>query len=255
MTASDIRTIDFGGEAINFLIERTSRRKTVAISVGYDGVRVLAPADVADDHILGIVRKKGPWFLSKQAGYRELRSVTSAHEFVSGETVHYLGRPYRLQVVPDDGTTVATRIVARGSRLIAPVPAGANDMIRRLSVRSGLRLWYHERAKAHFPIRANAIASLLGVKISTVHIVDQSKRWGSCAACGRIRLNWRLVMAPMSLVDYVIAHEVCHVLEHNHSRRFWRSLEIIMPDYETRLRKLDRLGRLFFGSLARLTPS
>jgi predicted metal-dependent hydrolase len=245
MKASDIRTIDFGGEAINFLIKRTSRRKTVAISVGYDGVRVLAPVDVADDHIFGIVRKKGPWVLGKQAGYRELGSVAGAREFVSGETVHYLGRAYRLKVVPDN-TTVVTRIVARGSHLIAPVPAGADGMIRRSAVRSGLCLWYRERAKAHFPVRAKAIASLLGVKTPTVHIVDQSKRWGSCDARGRIRLNWRLVMAPMSLMDYVIAHEVCHVLEHNHSRRFWRSLEIIMPDYETRLRKLDRLGHLFF---------
>nr|WP_277356842.1 M48 family metallopeptidase [Brucella melitensis] len=74
---------------------------------------------------------------------------------------------------------------------------------------------------------------------------DQSKRWGSCDARGRIRLNWRLAMAPMPLVDYVIAHEACHILEHNHSRRFWRSLEAIMPDYEDRLRRLDRMGHQF----------
>ena len=243
MTAWDIRTIDFGGEAINFQVERTSRRKTVAISVGFDGVRVLAPIDIADDHILGIVRKKGPWVLGKQAGYRELGSVTGVREFVSGETVHYLGRPYRLKVIPDN-TTIVTRIVARGSHLIAPVPAGADDMIRRSSVRSGLRLWYHGRAKVHFPVRAKAIARLLGIKTPTIKVVDQSKRWGSCDARGHIRLNWRLVVVPMSLVDYVIAHEVCHVLEHNHSRRFWRSLETIMPDYEIRVRTLDRLGHM-----------
>lgn len=244
MTATNVYTIDFGGEAIRFHLERTSRRKTVAISVGYDGVRVLAPMDVAEDHIFGIVRKKAPWVLGKQAGYRELGGVPADREFVSGETVHYLGRAYRLKVVPDK-TTVVTRIVARGSQLMAPVPADVDDMIRRSSVRSGLRLWYQERAKAHFPVRAKAIATLLGIPTPTVHVVDQSKRWGSCDARGRIRLNWRLIMAPMSLVDYVIAHEACHVLEHNHSRRFWRSLEIIMPDYEIRVRKLDRLGHLF----------
>jgi predicted metal-dependent hydrolase len=245
MTAVNVRTIDFGGEAISFLIERTSRRKTVAISVGYDGVRVLAPVDVAEDHIFGIVRKKGPWVLGKQAGYRELGSTPGGREFVSGETVHYLGRAYRLKVVADKAT-VATRIIARGSQLTAPVPADVDEMIRRASVRSGLRLWYRERAKAHFPVRAMAIANLLGIPTPTVHVVDQSKRWGSCDARGHIRLNWRLIMAPMSLVDYVIAHEACHVLEHNHSRRFWRSLEIIMPDYEVRVRKLDQLGHLFF---------
>jgi predicted metal-dependent hydrolase len=163
---------------------------------------------------------------------------------VSGETFYYLGRAYRLKVVRDK-TTVATRIIARGSQLIAPVPLEVDSAIRRASVRGGLRLWYRERAKAHFPVRVMALAGLLGVPTPRIQIVDQSKRWGSCDARGRIRLNWRLMMAPMSLVDYVIAHEACHVLEHNHSRRFWRSLEIIMPDYESRVRALDRMGHLF----------
>eukprot|EP01037_Dinobryon_pediforme_P020726 gene20726-21422_t len=178
------------------------------------------------------------------AGYQELGGAPIVREFVSGETFHYLGRPYRLKVAPDVDTVV-TRIVARGSQLLAPVPTGVDAAIRRASVRSGLRLWYRERAKVHFPARAKAMASLLGIPTPTVHIVDQSKRWGSCDARGRIRLNWRLIMAPMSLVDYVIAHEACHILEHNHSHRFWRSLETIMPDYETRVHQLDRLGHLF----------
>lgn len=244
MTTTGLHSIEFGGEAISFVVTRTTRRKTVAISVGFDGVRVLAPADVDDEHILGVVRKKGPWVLRKQAGYRELGGTPVVREFVSGETFHYLGRPYRLKVTPDSDTLV-TRIVARGSQLFAPVPAGVDAAIRRASVRSGLRLWYRDRAKVHFPARAKAMANLLGIPTPSVHIVDQSKRWGACDARGRIRLNWRLIMAPMSLVDYVIAHEACHVLQHNHSHSFWRSLETIMPDYEERIRKLDRTGYHF----------
>lgn len=243
MTAN-AHMIDFSGEAISFSVQRTLRQKTIAISVGYDGVRVLAPIDVTDDRVLGVVRKKGAWVLRKQAGYRELGGTSANREFVNGETVHYLGRAYRLKVVPDKAALV-TRITARGSHLIALVPADADATIRRSSVRSGLYLWYQDRAKAHFPTRAKAMADLLGIRVPSVRVVDQSKRWGSCDARGRVRLNWRLIMAPMSLVDYVIAHEACHVLEHNHSRRFWRSLETIMPDYETRVRTLDRLGHLF----------
>jgi predicted metal-dependent hydrolase len=220
------------------------RRKTVAISVGYDGVRVLAPSDLDDDRVLSIVRQKGPWLLRKQAGYRELGGTPIFREFVSGETFHYLGRPYRLKVVLDD-KAVVTRIVARGTSLIAPVLPDAGILVRRAAVRSALRHWYRRHAAFHFPLRASAMAEVLGIRSPTVNVVDQSKRWGSCDARGRIRLNWRLVMAPMSLIDYVVAHEACHVLEHNHSRRFWRSLEIIMPDYENRLRQLDRLGHLF----------
>jgi predicted metal-dependent hydrolase len=244
MNAITSHSLDFGGEIVSFAIERTLRRKTVAISVGYDGVRVLAPLDLDDDRIIGIVRKKGPWVLRKQVGYRELGGTTVSREFVSGETFQYLGRAYRLKVVPGR-EIVLTRIVARGSVLIAPVPRDAGEFVRRAAVRSGLSYWYRGHAKVHFPVRARAIAERLGIPAPTINVVDQSKRWGSCDARGRIRLNWRLIMAPMSLVDYVIAHEVCHVLEHNHSRRFWRSLETVMPDYERRIHQLDRLGHLF----------
>ncbi|MCP9231049.1 M48 family metallopeptidase [Mesorhizobium sp. LMG 17147] len=242
MTAT--HEFNFGGEFIRFAIERTSRRKTVAISVGFDGVRVLAPSDLDDARVIEIVRKKGPWVLRKQAGYRELGGVPIDREFVSGETYHYLGRPYRLRIVPD-ADAVISRIVARGSMLIAPVLPDMQALIQRSAVRSALRHWYRDKAKKHFPERARIMAETLGVRRPPIHVVDQSKRWGSCDARGHIRLNWRLVMAPVSLIDYVIAHETCHILEHNHSRRFWRALETIMPDYEGRLRKLDRLGHKF----------
>jgi predicted metal-dependent hydrolase len=237
-------SIVFGGETFAFLIERTARRKTVAISVGFDGVRVLAPSDLDDDLVLGIVRKKGAWLLRKQAAYQELGGQPVAKEFVSGETFHYLGRQYRLKLVHDE-TAITTRIAARGSTLVAPVLPNGHVSVQRASVRSGLRRWYRERAIQHFPGRAQMIAETLGIRAPTVEVVDHSKRWGSCDSRGRVRLNWRLVMAPMQLVDYVIAHEFCHVLEHNHSRKFWRLLETIMPDYQIRLRRLDRMGYLF----------
>lgn len=244
MTDAAQYSIIFGGETFLFLIERTARRKTVAISVGFDGVRVLAPSDLDDERVLGIVRNKGPWLLRKLAAYRELGGQPVSKEFVSGETFHYLGRQYRLKLIPDD-TAVVTRITARGSTLIAPVLPNGHASVERAAVRSGLRHWYRAHAVQHFPVRARLIAETLGIPAPTVKVVDQSKRWGSCDSRGRIRLNWRVIMAPMPLVDYVIAHEACHVLEHNHSRRFWRSLETIMPDYEDRLRRLDRMGHLF----------
>lgn len=236
--------LKFGGELIRFAISHTARRKTVSIAVGYDGVRVLAPCDMDDAHVFNIVHKKGPWILRKQAAYRELGGPPINREFVGGETFYYLGRAYRLRVVPDTGA-ITTRIIVRGMALIAPVLPDMSPMIRRTAVRSALRHWYRNKAEERFPKRAKFIAETLGIARPPVHVVDQSKRWGSCDARGRIRLNWRLIMAPMSLVDYVIAHETCHILEHNHSRRFWQSLETIMPDYENRVRHLDRMGHLF----------
>jgi len=244
MTISASHSLDFGGEAICFAIERTTRRKTVAISVGHDGVRVLAPSDLDDDRVVAIVRRKGAWLLRKRAMYQELGGAIPAPEFVSGETFYYLGRPYRLKVV-SDANAVRSRVTARGASFVAPVQPDESSSIRRAAVRGALRHWYRDHAKQHFPARAAVMAELLAIAPPTVRVVDQSKRWGSCDARGCVRLNWRLIMAPMTLVDYVIAHETCHVLEHSHSRRFWRSLETIMPDYESRARQLDRLGHRF----------
>ncbi len=241
MTVSASHCLEFGGEAICFAIERTSRRKTVAISVGHEGVRVLAPSDLDDDRVVAIVRRKGAWLLRKQAMYLELGGAVAAPEFVSGETFYYLGRPYRLKVVPE-ANAVLSRITARGASFVAPVQPDATPPIRRAAVRGALRHWYRDHAKLHFPARAAVMAELLAIPPPPVRVVDQSKRWGSCDARGHIRLNWRLIMAPVPLIDYVIAHEACHTLEPNHSRRFWRSLEIIIPDYEARVRELDKLG-------------
>jgi predicted metal-dependent hydrolase len=244
MTTSAPHRLDFGREAICFAIERTSRRKTVAISIGHDGVRVLAPSDLDDACVMAIVRRKGAWLLRKRAMYQELGEAIAAPEFVSGETFYYLGRPYRLRVV-SEANAVLSRITARGSSFVVPVQTNASPSIQRAAVRGAMLHWYRDHAKFHFASRATAISRLLSIEEPTLRVVDQSKRWGSCDAGGCIRLNWRLVMAPMTLVDYVIAHEACHVLERSHSRRFWRSLETIMPDYERRARELNFLAPRF----------
>lgn len=244
MISERYHCICFGGEEISFLVTRTSRRKTVAIAVGFDGVHVLAPKDMSDFEVSKYVRQKAPWVLKKQSMYRELVQEIPAKEFVSGEAFHYLGRPYQLRVIEAE-ETVLTRVSARGSTLVAPVPTNENEAIRRISIRGGLRHWYISKAKIHFPKRMKMVSTSIGIVAPSLRVVNQSKRWGSCDKSGNIRLNWRLVMAPVSLIDYVIAHELCHTFEHNHSRKFWRSLETIMPDYEERIRRLDSLGHSF----------
>jgi predicted metal-dependent hydrolase len=241
MTKSSSRQIVFGGEPISFSIDRTDRRKTVAISIGYGDIRVLAPRDMPDRAVEAVVYAKGPWILRKQASFAELGSHPAPREFVSGESFKYLGRPYRLKVMRHSSKS-ATTVAARGSTLVATVPSGLTAGPQADAVREGLVSWYRAKATHHAIARADVLALRLGVERPHVLIVNQSKRWGSCDAKGTVRLNWRVVMAPMTLVDYVIAHELCHLLERNHSRRFWRTMEILMPDFESRARELDRLG-------------
>jgi len=237
--------VTFGDEQIDFVLDRTARRKTIAISVGHDGVRVLAPRSVPEATVHRTVHRRAPWILRKQASFAELGKRPLPREFVSGEAFQYLGRAYRLKVMKRQRVS-NTRIKASGAHLLALTPSSLSDAATSDAVRQSIIEWYKQHAEVHARTRTRFLSERLGVATPTIRIVGQSKRWGSCDAKGIVRLNWRLFMAPTALVDYVLAHEMCHLIERRHSRRFWRQLEILMPDFDERIRRLDRLGPTLF---------
>lgn len=234
-----------GDRRVPYCIERTARRKTVALSVGPDGLRVLAPAEMDEAEVKALVQRKGPWVLQKLGRFEDLGVQPAAHEFVGGESFYYLGRGYRLRIERQPGI-VLTKVKLLGGRLVAPVDAGLDEIQSRGAVRSGLKRWYQEHAHIKLTERVGLYAERLGVCRPSLLLRDQEKRWASCDKDGRIRVNWQLVMAPVPLIDYVMAHELCHLLEHNHSRRFWDLLEVILPDYELRRERLRREGSRYF---------
>lgn len=234
-------TISYGNETINYTLRRTARRKTVSISMGFDGLQVLVPADMGNKEITQHVRRKGPWILEKRASYAELSGGRSEREFVGGESFLYFGRQYRLKI-EQQRNCFETTISARGRLLVATTSVEHSLSAQRETVARALIAWYTDKAELRIPTRIRSICCSLGIAEPRVKIVDQSKRWGSCDKQGVVRVNWRIIMAPTQLIDYVLAHEACHILEHNHSHRFWRSLSTIMPDYEIRVARLNELG-------------
>jgi len=113
---------------------------------------------------------------------------------------------------------------------------------RRDHVRRAVTAWYRKQAGRRLPERVEQFAARAGIECPPVLIRDQQKRWGSCSSKGELRFNWRIIMAPMSLVDYVVAHEVCHLKVRDHSPAFWKLLGTILPDYETRRERLRVKG-------------
>jgi predicted metal-dependent hydrolase len=247
MNSAETKEVVFGGEPIKFTLQRTARRKTISVAVGLDGVRVLAPMTTSGTRIEKTVKDKGAWILKKLSSYSDLGLAPPPREFVSGEAFHYLGRPYRLRIESKIGV-VLTRIKRRGGLLIAPLAPNTDPTIRRATLRSALSHWLKDHATRIFPERAKILAEKLGTHLPPIKVVEQSKRWGSCDKRGHIRLNWRLVMLPMTCIDYVIAHELCHILVPDHSRRFWTQLEILMPDCRERIHKLNQKAHQFYWS-------
>jgi hypothetical protein len=228
----------FGSTAIAYRIERGRRQKTVAIGVDpVGGVRVRAPADTPVAKLDNIVQRKARWILDRQRRQEDLPPPPTDREFVSGESFLYLGRQCRLKVARASHGDTCVRL--RAGRLVVSTGGDANPE----DIRHRLVAWYRERAVQRLPERVAEWAPKLDSHPGAVLIRDQRKRWGSVDSQGNIRFNWRVVQAPLTLVDYVVVHELVHLAYPDHTRDFWATLGSVMPDYEERRETLRRLGR------------
>jgi hypothetical protein len=224
--------VAFGNTIISYVVRRSSNRETVGLAVDPDeGVVVTAPDDVSEDTIREIVRSRAAWIFEKQARIEELEQPPLKKEFLSGEKLSYLGRRYRLQIIKNGDHTTPTVTLKEGKFYVS-IDGDGED--RRKTIRQALIAWYRQHARAKLAERVGRYADKVGVTPRSVEVKNQQKRWGSCTKTGDLLFNWRIIMAPMSIVDYVVVHELCHLKEENHTERFWRMLKTVIPDYEER---------------------
>lgn len=202
-----------------YSIKRSPKRKQLTITVERDrSVVVHAPQSASEEKIQAILESKRQWIYEKT---RHSQKYSSPHppgkELVNGESALYLGRQYQVEVVHD-----STEEVRFEQRFLIP----ARLSCERKQV---LREWYMDRAKKKILPRTQKYANDLGVAFANTKIVDNRYRWGSCTTKDNINLNWRLIKAPMFVVDYVIIHELAHLLEANHTPRFWNIVRAQSP--------------------------
>ena len=236
----------WGETRLPYTIRRSPRRKkTVAVTVDpAGGVLLVAPEHLATDKLDGIVARNAGWIVRRLRRAQTHGPPRSPREFVSGESVLYLGRHYRLKVHPlaagettPHDTTGGAKL--RGGWLHVPAPAGVEQTAH---VRAALVAWLRRHAATRLPERVEAWREKAGVAMPRVVVADQRKRWGSCDRSGTIRLNWRIIQAPMRLIDYVVVHELVHLRYRGHGRDYWRAVGRVMPDYERRREELRRCG-------------
>ena len=201
------------------------------------GVLLLAPENYPTNRLDEVARRKAGWIVQRLRWIGANGVPAAPREFVSGESVMYLGRHYRLKVLPGE----AGEAKLRGGWLHVPAPAGAGAG-RRDHVRAAVVSWLRRHAAERLPERVGMWRLKAGVEMPRVVISDQKRRWGSCDRSGTIRLNWRIIQAPMRLVDYVVVHELVHLRHRGHGRDYWQALGRVMPDYERRREDLRARG-------------
>jgi predicted metal-dependent hydrolase len=234
----------YGDEVITFSLRRQASRTItrVAIHVEPDArVLVDAPDTVPLADVLTAVKKRARWISQHVGAARARLAHVLPREYVSGESLHYLGRRYRLKVIVNAETAVETRM--RGAFITVTAPEHGQTKIR-----SALDTWYRQRARELFADRLAAVAApLRWVKqLPPTRLQFMTVQWGSCSPSGRITLNPLLVKAPRECIDYVLLHELCHLLHHNHSPKFYRTLDRHMPNWRAVKEKLDNMAEEVF---------
>jgi len=220
-----------GGQWVEYRFARRHRR-TIAITVDATGLSVSAPLNAAWREIDGFLSEKQDWILERLAEWAGVRRAAPVLG-LCGDRLPVFGEPLVLEV--DAGRAAVRRA---GSRLhvSTPVPSACHRVVALL-----LR-WLRAQALAALEPRTAAAAARLGRSAPAVGISNAERQWGTCNARGAIRYSWRLAQLAPSLADYVVAHEVAHLVELNHSKRFWRVVESLYPDWREARTRLEREG-------------
>ena len=225
--------IQFGSKTIDFRLEY-SDRKSLGITVTPEmEVLVKAPTDTTIEKVKEKIRKKAPWIIKQQSFFLSFHPKTAQRKYISGETHLYLGRQYRLKI--HIGNEESVKLKGKFIEVTTPEKSKVKDLLND---------WYlrHARSKFH-EIAKPLIDKFKKYKVEPSSIVlrEMATRWGSCTPRGKIILNPELIKAPKGCIEYVIIHELCHLIHHDHTQKFIDLQTKEMKDWEKWKLKLEKL--------------
>ena len=217
-----------GPLGVPVVVQRTNRKKTVGIIVENGDVRIRAPKRLANWRIQELIDERTEWISAKLRLQAE-RTRQLARRYVNDESFVFLGETYRLKIVDDQDRLIAIE----NDCLVAP---------RSCDHATHIKAWYRHQAETVLGETTDRFAVLMGVVPRSVAVREYKSQWGSCNSRGDIRYNSRLVMAPAEVIDYVVVHELGHLLHLNHSSQYWERVGEILPDHRARRKWLRKYG-------------
>lgn len=198
-------------------------------------ILVFSPLNVPEHIIKERVRSKGGWVLKKLLEVKHLDTEKFKKDFVDGEALLFLGKNYNLKIIENDRKI--PKVFLRDGMFYLET-----SLFEVAELRKAMEKWYRKKADRIINDRVEIYLSKIGRRPRSAKVKEQKRRWGSCTARGDLYFNWRLVMAPPGIIDYIVVHEMSHLVHPNHSRRFWQKVESILPDYRKRRKWLKDNG-------------
>jgi hypothetical protein len=206
-----------------------SDRQTTDIVIERNGViTVRPPLRVTPEQVDETVSSKRMWIYRNLAEWRDLNATRVTREWVSGESFLYLGSSYRLQLVQEQDEPIKLKD-GRFCLLRSIVESGGSE-----AAHQAFEAFYQEKGLPRLKKRVAFFASKVGVTPGAIHIKDIGYRWASCLKNGDLHFHWKCLMAPLTMIDYIIVHELCHLHHRDHSDAFWNEVDKVLPDYRER---------------------
>jgi predicted metal-dependent hydrolase len=220
--------------SVPYRIRRSDRARHARILVGGDGVEVVVPRRFPLRQVEPFVEEKRPWIERTLRRMRESEAEFPPARLEDGGELPYLGERLALAVRVESARSRA-HVARRADGVSVALPGGG-------SLRAALEGWYRRRAREEVNVRLDAAVARAGASYESLQIRGQRTRWASCSSSGAMSFNWRLLLAPAEILDYVVEHEVAHLQVHDHSRRFWDLLASRCPAWREHERWLRRHG-------------
>lgn len=228
---TETRNIHLNGQKITYTFKR-SKRRSIGLRINHHGLTVCAPFNEPLTNIESLLTQKTNWLL-KHLTHRESKQSTQIN-WEEDRVFPLLGQPWHLTLTPSGNIQMAP-----GE---PPTKEHKSITLTPYQTEKFVMAWYNKQAITCFNERAEHYAHQLGVPLPLIKLSRATTRWGSCNSRGIVHLNWRLIQMPIHLVDYVVAHELSHLIEMNHSPAFWCLVESVYPGYLAARKELKRFG-------------
>ncbi|MGB3205788.1 MAG: SprT family zinc-dependent metalloprotease [Crinalium sp.] len=228
--------LQIGQTSIPYTVRYSKRTRSQRIVVTPEAVEVVVPADTPSEETAAFLDSKRHWLFNAVEDYRPKHSPEIPLRYVSGAKVMYRGRRLMLQVESKDVEQV---MITCKSRFYIQVPGYLTDDQKQDAIEQALIAWKRDRVLQDIQHFARVYASKLGVKPLDIKLNEQKLVWGSCGKDQIIRINWQLINAPLAVLEYVVAHELVHLLHRHHGDAFWKTLGNVMPDWRARKCRLE----------------
>ena len=207
----------------NIDIKKTNRKKTVSFQVVKERVKVLVPKHLNQSRIDKLIKSKSKWIKTKLSKVDQILPYRKK-DYVSGEDFLYMGKHYRLKILK--GKKYNIELTDKYLKLTI------KSLTKHGKIKRLLNKWYFNNADNYLSELTNELSKKTGINFRSVKVRNYKSRWGSCSSSGKIFYNWKLIMAPTRIIQYVVFHELSHLKVHNHSPKFWRLLKSLYPNIE-----------------------